>query len=69
MLVSSYYIANPYSYLTHFSLIGGDPEKVKKSERERFRDDKIVDDIIEIDNHWRKCKCANSYANNNDSEI
>lgn len=35
---------------------GGDPEKVKKSERDRFRDDKIVDDIIEIDNKWRKSK-------------
>lgn len=36
---------------------GGDPEKVKKSERDRFRDDAIVDQIIEIDNKWRKCKC------------
>ncbi len=35
---------------------GGDPEKVKKSERDRFRDDSIVDQIIEIDNKWRKCK-------------
>jgi seryl-tRNA synthetase len=37
-------------------MVGGDPEKVKKSERERFRDDKIVDEIIEIDNTWRKSK-------------
>ena len=37
-------------------IIGGDPEKVKKSERDRFRDDKIVDDIIEIDSRWRKRK-------------
>lgn len=35
---------------------GGDPEKVKKSERDRFRDDSIVDQIIEIDNKWRKRK-------------
>jgi hypothetical protein len=35
---------------------GGDPEKVKKSERERFRDDAIVDQIIEIDARWRKSK-------------
>ena len=35
---------------------GGDPERVKKSERDRFRDDSIVDQIIEIDNKWRKCK-------------
>lgn len=35
-------------------MIGGDPEKVKKSERDRFRDDKLVDEIIEIDGQWRK---------------
>jgi len=35
---------------------GGDPEKVKKSERDRFRDDAIVDQIIEIDVRWRKSK-------------
>ena len=34
--------------------VGGDPEKVKASERARFRDDSIVDQIIEIDNKWRK---------------
>jgi seryl-tRNA synthetase len=37
-------------------LIGGDPEKVKKSERDRFRDDKIVDEIIEFDAQWRKLR-------------
>lgn len=31
---------------------------MKKSERDRFRDDKIVDEIIEIDQRWRKCKCC-----------
>ncbi len=40
----------------HELMTGGDPEKVKKSERDRFRDDSIVDQIIEIDNKWRKCK-------------
>jgi seryl-tRNA synthetase len=44
----NYYYSNPNL------LTGGDPEKVKKSERDRFRDDKIVDDIIEIDARWRK---------------
>ncbi len=29
---------------------------MKKSERERFRDDKIVDEIIEIDGRWRESK-------------
>jgi len=37
-------------------ILGGDPEKVKKSERDRFRDDSIVDQIIELDNVWRKSK-------------
>jgi len=37
-------------------LKGGDPEKVKKSEADRFRDPKIVDEIIEIDERWRKRK-------------
>lgn len=41
---------------------GGDPEKVKKSERDRFRDDSIVDQIIEIDNKWRKCKLSSSLS-------
>jgi seryl-tRNA synthetase len=39
-----------------FFSLGGEPEKVKQSERDRFRDDKIVDEIIEIDVQWRKCK-------------
>ena len=43
------------------SCIGGDPEKVKKSERDRFRDDKIVDEIIEIDGRWRKCKYSQKF--------
>jgi len=28
---------------------GGDPEMVKKSERERFGDEKLVDQCIELD--------------------
>jgi len=46
-------------WILHFpysNILGGDPEKVKKSERDRFRDDSIVDQIIEIDNKWRKSK-------------
>lgn len=45
-------------------LIGGEPEKVKKSERDRFRDDTIVDQIIEIDNEWRKSKLSLSRSQN-----
>ena len=46
----------PYSWKYNFIYIGGEPEKIKKSERERFRDDKVIDEIIEIDVKWRKCK-------------
>jgi seryl-tRNA synthetase len=41
---------------------GGDPEKLKKSESDRFRDDSIVDQIIEIDNKWRKCKSSIAFT-------
>jgi seryl-tRNA synthetase len=45
-----------------YKRIGGDPEKVKASERARFRDETIVDQIIEIDNKWRKSRFyRNSY--------
>ena len=44
--------------------IGGDPEKVKASERARFRDETIVDQIIEIDNKWRKSKFIPQFDNN-----
>jgi seryl-tRNA synthetase len=50
--------------------IGGDPEKVKASERARFRDDSIVDQIIEIDNRWRKSKLIAHFLNTSlNSEI
>jgi seryl-tRNA synthetase len=33
---------------------GGDPEAVKKSCRDRFKDETIVDKVIEFDDAWRK---------------
>ena len=33
---------------------GGDPEAIKKSQRERFADETLVDQVIEIDEQWRK---------------
>ena len=48
-------MSGPLSHLRCLPMfVGGDPEKVKASERARFRDDSIVDQIIEIDNRWRK---------------
>lgn len=31
---------------------GGDPEIVKASQRKRFADEKIVDEIVELDKEW-----------------
>lgn len=33
---------------------GGDPQEVRESERRRFRDPGIVDDIIAVDGEWRE---------------
>lgn len=35
---------------------GGDPEAVRTSEKRRFRDGKIVDEVIALDNDWIKAK-------------
>ncbi|VWU52550.1 serine--tRNA ligase, putative [Hepatocystis sp. ex Piliocolobus tephrosceles] len=34
---------------------GGNPEKIKESERKRFHDENNVDKVIEYDERWRKC--------------
>ncbi|ANQ06082.1 Serine-tRNA ligase [Plasmodium coatneyi] len=34
---------------------GGNPEKIKESERKRFHDETNVDKVIEYDEKWRKC--------------
>lgn len=33
---------------------GGDPEKVRQSQRDRYKDDKLVDEVIDLDEQWRK---------------
>ena len=33
---------------------GGNPELVKKSQRDRFADETLVDQVIELDEKWRK---------------
>jgi len=37
---------------------GGDPEAVRQSEKRRFRDGKVVDEAIALDNDWIKAKFA-----------
>jgi len=34
---------------------GGDPEKVRESQRKRFKDVTLVDRVVEADTRWRKC--------------
>ncbi|GAB64801.1 seryl-tRNA synthetase [Plasmodium cynomolgi strain B] len=34
---------------------GGNPDKIKESERKRFHDETNVDKVIEYDEKWRKC--------------
>ncbi|CAG9483422.1 unnamed protein product [Plasmodium vivax] len=34
---------------------GGNPEKIKESEKKRFHDETNVDKVIEFDEQWRKC--------------
>lgn len=35
---------------------GGDPEKMRENQRRRYKDEKLVDLIVEKDNQWRQCK-------------
>mmetsp|Transcript_43655 Transcript_43655/g.102994 ORF Transcript_43655/g.102994 Transcript_43655/m.102994 type:complete len:460 (-) Transcript_43655:141-1520(-) len=37
---------------------GGDPERVRDSERRRFRDGKLVDEVIALDQEWVKANFA-----------
>lgn len=37
---------------------GGDPEKIKKNQEKRFKDPKVVDDVIDLDSQWRKRECC-----------
>ncbi|KOB89402.1 hypothetical protein PFDG_04951 [Plasmodium falciparum Dd2] len=34
---------------------GGNPDKIKESERKRYHDENNVDKVIEYDDKWRKC--------------
>ncbi|CAB4058565.1 SARS [Lepeophtheirus salmonis] len=35
---------------------GGDPDKVRKNQKLRFKDEKIVDSIVQMDEDWRKAR-------------
>ena len=36
--------------------IGGDPEKIKESQKKRYAKVELVDEVIELDQEWRKGK-------------
>lgn len=35
---------------------GGNPELIRDSQRKRYKDVKLVDDVIDYDQRWRKGK-------------
>ena len=41
---------------------GGDPEKIRQNQINRFKDPSYVDRVVEADTKWRKCKLHNSYT-------
>eukprot|EP00468_Gymnochlora_sp_CCMP2014_P008020 CAMPEP_0167754674 /NCGR_PEP_ID=MMETSP0110_2-20121227/8401_1 /TAXON_ID=629695 /ORGANISM="Gymnochlora sp., Strain CCMP2014" /LENGTH=530 /DNA_ID=CAMNT_0007640579 /DNA_START=80 /DNA_END=1675 /DNA_ORIENTATION=- len=42
---------------------GGNPEKIRESEKKRYHDVKIVDEIIALDEKWRKLRGENDQLN------
>ena len=38
---------------------GGNPDMVKESVKKRFGDVAVVDNVIKLDEDWRKCKYIN----------
>ena len=34
---------------------GGDPEKIRDSQRKRYKDVTLVDKVVDSDVKWRKC--------------
>jgi len=35
---------------------GGDPEKIRENQSKRYKDTTLVDQVVEADTKWRKCK-------------
>ena len=38
---------------------GGDPEKIRENQSKRYKDTTLVDQVVEADTKWRKCKLNN----------
>ena len=39
---------------------GGDPERIRKSQKLRYASVDIVDEVIELDKQWRECTVTQS---------
>lgn len=35
---------------------GGDPDKIRKNQKDRFKDVSLVDGVVDNDLKWRQCK-------------
>lgn len=38
---------------------GGNPDKVRESQRRRHASVDLVEEVIELDRQWVKCRCMN----------
>ena len=41
---------------------GGCPEKIRENQSKRFKDVKKVDNVVEYDSRWRKCRKISVYS-------
>mmetsp|Transcript_53860 Transcript_53860/g.73831 ORF Transcript_53860/g.73831 Transcript_53860/m.73831 type:complete len:83 (+) Transcript_53860:34-282(+) len=48
---------------------GGDPEKVRASQKARFSNEKLIDEILELDTITRKAKFDSEAANREKNQI
>ena len=35
---------------------GGSPDKIRENQSKRYKDARLVDQVVELDTQWRKCK-------------
>ncbi len=42
---------------------GGDPEKIRVSQRARYQDPASVDKVVDLDKQWRNCQSFLSFFN------
>lgn len=40
---------------------GGDPDKIRESQKKRYAKVELIDEVIELDQDWRKCRFVSVY--------